>query len=75
MSRSETKERRRSNSNRPLEERRRRVSKTTPLTINGDTTRDTTSTSIVTVSTRMQRSAVTGPTAADDTTATRTGWP
>ena len=74
-SRSETKGRRRSISNRHFEERRRRLSKTTPSTISGDTTRDTTSTSIIAVGTRMQRSAVTAPTAADDTTATRTEWP
>jgi len=71
----ETKGRRRSISNRPLEERRRRLCKTTPTVINGDTTHGTTSTSIVAVDTGMQRSAVTTPIAAGDTIATRTGWP
>ena len=71
----ETKGRCRSISNRPLEERRHRLSKTTPTLINGDTTHSTTSMSIVAVDTGMQRSAVIAPTAAGDTTATRIGWP
>ena len=41
----------------------------------GDTTHDTTSMSIDAVDMGMQRSMVTAPTAVDDTTATRTGWP
>jgi len=41
----------------------------------GDTTHDTTSTSIDADDMGMQRSTVTAPTAADDTTATRTSWP
>jgi len=49
MSRPETRRRCRSISNHPLEERGQRLSKTTPSIINGDTTHDTTSTSIVTV--------------------------
>ena len=62
-------------SNRPLEERRQRLSKTTPTVISGDTMHGTTSTSIVGVDMGMQRSAATALTAAGDTTATRTGWP
>jgi len=38
-------------------------------------THNTTSTNIVAIDMGMQRSAVTAPTAAGDTTATRTGWP
>ena len=73
-SRSETKERCRSISNHPLEEGKRRLPKTTSSIINGDTMHDTTSTSTVVVDMGMQRNAATVPTAADDTTVTRTGW-
>jgi len=65
----------RSISNRPLEGRRQRLSSTTPSTTNGDMTHDVTSMKIVDVGTGMQKSAITAPTAAGDTTATRTGWP
>ena len=75
MSRSEMKRRCQSISNWPLEERRQCRSKTTPSIINGGTTHDMTSTNIITVDTGMQRSAVTAPTVAGDTTVTRTGWP
>ena len=74
-SRFEMKRRCQSISSRPLEERRKCQSKTTSSIINDDTTHDTTSTNIVAVDTGMQRSAVTAPTVAGDTTATRTGWP
>ena len=74
-SRSETKGRCRSISNHPLEERKQRMSKTTSPIINGGTMHDTTSTSIIAVDMGMQRNAATAPTVADDTTATRTGWP
>jgi len=68
------KERCRSISNHPHEEGKRRLSKTTSLIINGDPMRDMTSTSTVAVDMGMQRNAATAPTAADDTTVTRTGW-
>ena len=61
-SRSEMKRRCRSISNHPLEERGQRLSKTTPSLINGNTTHDMTSTSIVANDMGMQRSAVTAPT-------------
>ena len=59
----------------PLEEGRQRLSSTTPSTINGNTTHDATSTNTVVVDMGTQRSAVTVPTAAGGTTATRIGWP
>jgi len=58
----------------PLEEGKPCPSKSTSSIINGDTTLDMTSTSIVAVGMGMQRSAATVPTAVDDTTATRTEW-
>jgi len=73
MSQPRTKRRCRSISSRPLEGRRQHLSSTTPSTINGDTTHDATSTSIVAVDMGTQKTAVTAPTAAGDTTATRTG--
>jgi len=74
-SRSKMKRRCRSISKHPLEERGQRLSKTTPSLFNGDMTHDMTSTNIVAIDMGMQTSTVTAPTAADDTTATRTGWP
>ena len=71
----ETKGRCRSIKDHPLEEEKRRPSKSTSSIINGDTSLDMTSTSIVAVDMGMQRSAATAPTAADDTIATKTGWP
>jgi len=65
----------RSINNHPLEERKQRLSKTTSSIINGDMMRNTTSTSIVAVDMGMQKNVSIAPTAADDTTATRTGWP
>ena len=75
MSQPRTKRRYQSISSRPLEGRRQRFSSTTPSIINGDTTHDATSMSIIAVDMGMQRSVVTAPTAAGGTTATRTGWP
>ena len=74
-SQSETKGRCRSISNRPLEERRQRLSRTTPMVNSGDTMHGTTSMSIVAIDMGMQRSAVTALTTAGGTTATRTEWP
>jgi len=65
----------RSIGNRPLEGRRQHSSSTTPSTISDDTTHDVTSTRIVAVDVGTRKSAVTTPTAAGGTTATRTGWP
>jgi len=59
----------------PLEQRGQHLFKTTPSTINGDTMQDTTSASTVVADMGMQRSAGTAPTAAGDTTVTRTELP
>jgi len=75
MSRPRTKRWCRSISSRPLEGRRQHSSSTTPSTVIDDTTHGATSTRIVAVDVGTQKSAVTAPTAAGDTTATRTGWP
>jgi len=75
MRRPRTKRRYRSTSSRLLERRGQHLSSTTPSIINGDTTHDATSTSIVAVDMGMQRSTVTAPTAEGDTTAMKTGWP
>jgi len=75
MSQPRTKRRCRSISSHPLKGRRQHSSSTTPSTISDDTTLDTTSTRIVVVDIGTQKSAVTAPTVAGDTTATRTGWP
>ena len=57
-----------------IKEGKPRPSKSTSLTINGDTMLDMTSTSIIAVGMGMQRCAATAPTAVDDTIATRTEW-
>ena len=74
-SRPRTKRRCRSISSCPLEGKRQHSSSATPSTTNDDTTHDATSTRIIAVGMGTQKSAVTAPTAAGDTTATRTGWP
>jgi len=71
MSQPTTKRRCRSISSRPLEGKRPRSS--FPSTTNDDTTHDATSTRIIAVDMGTQKSAVTAPTAAGGTTATRTG--
>ena len=58
----------------PLEEGKPRPSKSTSSIINGDTTLDTTSTSIAAAGMGMPRSAATLPTTVDDTTVMRTEW-
>ena len=68
-SRPRTKRRYQSISNHPLEGRRQRLS-----SINSGTTHGATSMSITAVDMEMQRNAVTAPTAAGGTTATRTRW-
>ena len=73
MSQPKTKRRCRSISSHPLEGKRPRSS--SPSTTNVYTTRDATSTRIVAVGMGTRKNAVTVPTAAGDTTATRTGWP
>ena len=75
MSQPRTKRKCRAISSRPLEGRRQHSSSTTPSTISDDTTHDATSMRIITVDMGTQKSTVTAPTAAGDTTATRTGWP
>jgi len=73
MSQSTTKRRCQSISSHPLKGKRPRSS--SQSTTNDDRTHDATLTSIVTIGTGTQKSAVTVPTAAGGTTAMRTGWP
>ena len=75
MSQPRMKRRCQSISSHPLEGKRQHSSSATPSTTNDDTTHDATSTRIIAVGMGTQKSAVTPPTAAGDTTATRTGWP
>jgi len=70
----ETRGRCRSIKDHPLEEEKPCPSKSASSIINGDSMLDMTSMSITTAHTGMQRSAAIAPTAADDTTATRTEW-